>query len=1111
MWKTVHKILSILLALSILAGTMTVSVLALDTLEENMDEQTNPEPVTSASTQPEPASSTTPISSALPLAEMSELYPTVKAESLVVSGSFKTEYFIGEAFDNNGIVVTAIYSDGSTNDVSSEVDYTGYDSEKAGEQTVIVTYSEGENVVSSAFVVIVQEQEEDISGQSGDLSWIITGDGTLTISGNGVMLDYSSSSPAPWIEYKDSITKIIIETGVQNIGTYAFYRNTKNYLSLVTEVTIPDTIASIGKYAFHKMTALSTVWYGGSPNSWEALKDNIGNNNAPLLNAENIIYAKENSPIVEIIVGGTYRKEYAIGEDFDSTGLVVLAIAEDGSSMNVTKKTSIDTSGFDSSKPGECTLTAIYDDGNEQYMASFVVSVKSDEEVRASGTFGATGDNLTWSLTFGGDMTISGAGGMNTWAAASETPWYEYRNSIKSVIVDTDVTNVGNYAFAEYPKLESVMLSSSVNRVGTYAFRMDSALTTINLENVITVQDNAFIQSGITEAVLDKATSIGANAFSQCVNLESVTIREPVIGENAFNGCQKLTNVDLRSVKIIGDRAFVQTSIGGADLSSATSVGSEAFASLKTLKYVVIGSELRSLTLSGTGITELTIPGTLTEFLFSYNTDLESIIIEEGITGIPEYSLSNNTKLKTVVLPTSLTSIDATGFYNCTALETINFSGTRAAWEAIGYNPADGVTVICSDDPVIVASGECGDQGDNITWTLTADGILTLIGTGATESYSSRSSFKIAYAQDIGDTVITSVVIGADITEIGQNFFAGMDTLTSAQIEGGDWSVLTIQNGNDPLTALIPQAPELSASVVAVNLSLTGNIGLNFFLIPNEALLDDDNAYVQFSFKNAAQTPIPISAAVQEQQENGEIWYKFTQLMAAKEMTEFVTLRIYDGNGNQIKLFNSKGVEMQDDKVAYSVAAYAGSNQLSEETKALAQAMTTYGAYAMNYFSYTPVYQDDANAGNVVMNAVSGSASELIEYKATRSGTMPDGLSIPSIFLTLETETAINVELSVAEGHEIGDYTFTMEDGKTLTPTASGSNYILVIPNISAKKLDSLYTINIGNCEVGFSALSYAYSILKAYENNSDKVDVCNLVRALYAYNQAANTYFNAN
>ena len=49
--------------------------------------------------------------------------PVAQLLSISVSGQFKSEYDIGEAFDATGVVVTAAYDDGSTQDVSSQASF----------------------------------------------------------------------------------------------------------------------------------------------------------------------------------------------------------------------------------------------------------------------------------------------------------------------------------------------------------------------------------------------------------------------------------------------------------------------------------------------------------------------------------------------------------------------------------------------------------------------------------------------------------------------------------------------------------------------------------------------------------------------------------------------------------------------------------------------------------------------------------------------------------------------------------------------------------------------------------------------------------------------------
>ena len=60
---------------------------------------------------------------------------------LTASGNYKTEYDFGENLDLTGIILTASWDDGTTSTVSlDDVKISGYDKNKTGEQTVILTY-----------------------------------------------------------------------------------------------------------------------------------------------------------------------------------------------------------------------------------------------------------------------------------------------------------------------------------------------------------------------------------------------------------------------------------------------------------------------------------------------------------------------------------------------------------------------------------------------------------------------------------------------------------------------------------------------------------------------------------------------------------------------------------------------------------------------------------------------------------------------------------------------------------------------------------------------------------------------------------------------------------
>ena len=88
---------------------------------------------------------------------------------------------------------------------------------------------------------------------SDKLTWSLDKKGTLTISGNGEIPDYSGDTP-PWEKYRDDIKAIVIEKGVTHIGAQSF-----QYCTNLKSVTIPSSVECIGAAAFYRCEKLSAV------------------------------------------------------------------------------------------------------------------------------------------------------------------------------------------------------------------------------------------------------------------------------------------------------------------------------------------------------------------------------------------------------------------------------------------------------------------------------------------------------------------------------------------------------------------------------------------------------------------------------------------------------------------------------------------------------------------------------------------------------------------------------------------------------------------------------------------------------------------------------------
>ena len=224
-----------------------------------------------------------------------------------------------------------------------------------------------------------------------------------------------------------------------------------------------------------------------------------------------------------------------------------------------------------------------------------------------SGTCGAQGSNLIWTLEGDGTLTISGRGTMEDYEITglegfgpdedpsdyTKAPWADYREYISSVVIQEGVTSIGNRAFGGCG-LTSVTISNTVMSIGKEAF-YEAGLTSINIPpSVTSIGENAFMSSDLTSVALSEGlTNIGAGAFCYCSELASITIPESVtsIGEYAFNGCSSLTSVSIpESVTNIEAGVFIFCS----GLTSVTipegveSIGSEAFRDCTSLTRIAV-------------------------------------------------------------------------------------------------------------------------------------------------------------------------------------------------------------------------------------------------------------------------------------------------------------------------------------------------------------------------------------------------------------------------------------------------------------------------------------------------------------------------------------------
>lgn len=368
----------------------------------------------------------------------------------------------------------------------------------------------------------------------------------------------------------------------------------------------------------------------------------------------------------------------------------------------------------------------------------------------ASGTCGA---NLNWTLDENGLLTISGKGPMYNYGVG-DAPWSS-RHNITSVIISQGVTSISDSAFYNCKNLQSIEIAQTVTEIGAGAFSWCRSLTSIEIpEGVTQIKSNTFYEcTSLADINLpDSLTKIEDEAFKNCCVLTNVTLPEGLtrISHEAFADCTGLERITIPS--------------------TVTYLGVQVFRNCPGLKEILV-SEGNTVYYSKNGVLFFRnnlyrYPPACTETAYS---------IPDGITIIDNYAFEHASVLTSLTVPATVNTFMTSAFAGCTSLMELYYAGTQKQWDSIsildGNDVLDDVALYCQGNPVI-DSGICGD---NLTWTLDENGLLTISGTGAMTSAPWREREDFRYE-------ITSLSIAEGVTEICHMAFYSLYDLTEAVI-----------------------------------------------------------------------------------------------------------------------------------------------------------------------------------------------------------------------------------------------------------------------------------------------------------------------------------------
>ncbi len=592
------------------------------------------------------------------------------------------------------------------------------------------TYYVGVKIWSKTGSFTLTVQKTKHSGSCGEKATWAYADYVLSIAGTGEMTDYQNKN-APWRYLRNEITDIRIAEGVTSIGMKAF-----NSLDRVKYIDLPESIISIGDSAFAGCSKLvrislpeglssigdgafascSSLRFAKLPESLQTLGRSAFNSCGAL--TEMTIPGSVSTIEASTFLLCTRLKNIVIGHGVTSIGkqafysclnLKELSLPE--TIEEIDEEAFVLCYGLEKvNYPGTASQWAKVAVGGQNGTLQICMKVKTAD----SGTY----ENLTWKLSDGKKLTISGSGEMPAFAArkniynsiaGSTAPWDIYQHVATVIEVSGNITNIGDFAFVGFDRLQNILLPDTVTSFEQYAFYLCKTVQMHLPAKLCSIGYAAMSRmDNLMNVDFPKTlTTLGEWAFSSsCFRRVHIPAGLKEIPDYAFYGVPTLCIVDYDGTQgqwekiSIGEenRALETATLYCADsdykIASSGSCGENAKWSLDTEGVLTIygSGDMANYKKTSTGYTSITG---------------EAYIFSSAISSAPWGTEPQ--KLTKIVVKSGITHIGSCAFFNCFNVKSVSLPNTLVSIGSDAFSAMSGLTSLTIPDSVTTLSARCFD------------------------------------------------------------------------------------------------------------------------------------------------------------------------------------------------------------------------------------------------------------------------------------------------------------------------------------------------------------------------------------------------------------------